>query len=72
MKRLISIVLLCAVVLTAAAQAHEPSEADLPEIPGRWSTERIDDCHFHPHPPPFRPGNGLLTRNTLYSNLNRI
>lgn len=54
MKRPISILLLCAVALTAAAQAHEPSEADLPEVSGRRSTERIDDCHSPSTPVPPR------------------
>lgn len=41
MKRLISILISSAAVLTAAAQTSLPGEADYPEVPGRWSVERI-------------------------------
>ena len=58
MKRLISILISSAAVLTAAAQTSLPGEADYPEVPGRWSVERIrkwyDDlpwlvgCNYYP------------------------
>lgn len=58
MKRLISFLILCAAVLTAGAQTPARTEADFPEVPGRWSVERINawydrlpwlvGCNYYP------------------------